>query len=142
MKRGEIIYALDEIQDVAAFVYGLLNGTRIVALTGELGSGKTSLTQAVLRMAGVQDPIQSPTFTYLSCYTGSNNRSYYHFDLYRLNSLDSFITAGFVDYLNEPESYVFIEWPEIIRSLLTKNVCFIALDHVTENRRHLRYEIM
>jgi tRNA threonylcarbamoyl adenosine modification protein YjeE len=66
MKRGEVVYTLDELGDVAEFIYGLLNGTRIVALTGELGAGKTSLTQAVLRKAGVQEAIQSPTFTYVS----------------------------------------------------------------------------
>lgn len=142
MKRGEIIYTLDEIPEVAEFVYNLLNGTRIVALTGELGAGKTSLTQAVLQKAGVQDTIQSPTFTYVSCYTGANDRRYYHFDLYRLANVEEFIAAGFTDYLDEPESYVFIEWPEIIAPLLTKNVCFIALDHVTEDKRHLRYEII
>ena len=142
MKRGEMVYTLDELGDVAEFIYGLLNGTRIVALTGELGAGKTSLTQAVLQKAGVQDTIQSPTFTYVSCYTGSHGRRYYHFDLYRLKSLEEFIDAGFTDYLNEPGSYVFIEWPEIVQSLLTENVCFIALDHVAEDKRRLRYEVV
>lgn len=142
MKRGELEYALDEIDDVAEFVYGLLNGTRIVALTGDLGAGKTSLTQAILRKAGVQGFIPSPTFTYVLHYTGADGRRYYHFDLYRLKSVEEFLAAGFADYLNEPGSYVFIEWPEIIASLLTKNVCFAELSHVTEDKRRLRYEIV
>ena len=49
MKRGEIVYRLDELDDTAAFVYSLLNGTKIIALTGDLGAGKTVTYHAYLK---------------------------------------------------------------------------------------------
>jgi tRNA threonylcarbamoyladenosine biosynthesis protein TsaE len=142
MKRGELIYTLDEIEDTARFVFDLLGRVKIIALTGVLGAGKTTLVQAVLRCAGVVGAVQSPTFTYMTYYTGRDDRRYYHFDLYRLNSCEEFIAAGFADYLYEEQSFALVEWPEIIVSLLKTQVCFIELSHLAEDKRQMRYEIL
>jgi tRNA threonylcarbamoyladenosine biosynthesis protein TsaE len=142
MKKGSLIYRNTEIEAAAELVTQLMTCTSRFALTGSLGAGKTTLIQHVLRSCGVSDTVQSPTFTYASTYTGYNGTIYHHFDLYRLKNSADFIEAGFMEYLEDPTAYVFIEWPEIILSLLTTNVCFVALEYLNEEARVLRYEVI
>lgn len=142
MKRGELIYSRAEIDGPAGFLCDLLGEVKIITFSGMLGAGKTTLVQHILRRAGVEEVVQSPTFTYVTYYTGLHGRRYYHFDLYRLTSCAEFIDAGFADYLGEENSYALIEWPEIIAPLLKTNLCFVALDHVSEDTRKMRYEIV
>ncbi|NBQ16795.1 tRNA (adenosine(37)-N6)-threonylcarbamoyltransferase complex ATPase subunit type 1 TsaE, partial [bacterium] len=80
------------------------------------------------------EPITSPTYTYVNVYR-LNGITFYHFDLYRLNSLDDFIQAGFDEYLYQPDSYCFIEWPEIIEKLIEKDLCKVIIDYDTEDSR-------
>lgn len=101
----------------------------VFALSGPLGAGKTTLVQSVLKHLGVTGPIQSPTYTYVSVYHLPENKTVYHFDLYRINSLDEFIAAGFDEYLYRPDSWCFIEWPEVIVPLLKERLIFITLSY-------------
>lgn len=109
----------------------------IFTFTGSLGSGKTTLVQAMLQELGVQNAIQSPTYTYLCIYTAADGRKIYHFDLYRLTSLEDFIQAGFEEYLYNTKGLCFIEWPEIVMPLLDKSVCHISLEYVDDKTREL-----
>jgi tRNA threonylcarbamoyladenosine biosynthesis protein TsaE len=110
-----------------------------VTFSGPIGVGKSSLVRAFLRSYGVTDPITSPTFTYLNCYKNSKEESFYHFDLYRLTTLDEFIQSGFDEYLHEKNAMVFIEWPEIIRPILPANTCDIHIWYDGIDRRCLTY---
>jgi len=82
--------------------------------------------------------VQSPTYTYVSVYHLPNNKTIYHFDLYRIPSLDEFIVAGFDEYLYRPNSWCFIEWPEVILPLLKERTLCIALNYgQTEDIRQM-----
>ena len=111
-------YTLTELPVVAAQLLPILSKRSILTLTGQLGAGKTTLVQALLRQLGVAGPITSPTFTYVNQYYGTAGQLIYHFDLYRLSDLASFRALGFDEYLLEPDCLVLIEWPEIIAELL------------------------
>lgn len=104
----------------------------IFAITGPLGAGKTTVIQRVLRDCGVVGPITSPTFNYVNEYSNNKGEHFYHFDLYRINDVHSFQEMGFDEYLNQPNSWVFIEWPEVIKPLLTEGVCNIVFDYHDE----------
>jgi tRNA threonylcarbamoyladenosine biosynthesis protein TsaE len=93
-----------------ALAPALAPGLRI-HLSGELGSGKTSFTRALLRALGYHGRARSPTFTLLEPYTLSNF-DLYHFDFYRLSSDDAWLDAGFDEYL-DGRGVVVIEWPEM-----------------------------
>lgn len=113
-----LIYRIDELDDIIPSLYAMLESARICALVGTLGAGKTTLAQALLRHAGVQDVVQSPTFSYVSEYTDVNERHWYHFDLYRIDSEEAFRTMGFIEYLDDPSGFSLIEWPEPIMPIL------------------------
>lgn len=130
------VYALDELDAIACEIYQNLDGASVLAFEGTLGAGKTTLVQAILRCAGVTGPIASPTFTYVHHYQIPSGKTFYHFDLYRIPTLESFLEAGFAEYLYQPNSFALIEWPEVITPLLKYRVCWINLDYEgTEKRR-------
>lgn len=132
-----IQYSLSEIDSVAKQISQEIKNVSIVALTGSLGAGKTTLTGAVLRQLGVKEPVISPTFTYVNKYVTSDEKIIYHFDLYRLKNAQEFEQLGFFEYFDQPNSIVFIEWPEILLPFITKKVCNIAISSVDDQRRNV-----
>jgi len=136
-----MIYSLDSLEVVVDELLPLMLSCKIFTLTGPLGAGKTTLVKKILARCGVQEEITSPTFTYVMTYHNELNETFYHFDLYRLKSLYEFRQMGFDEYLYEPRSWSFIEWPEIISPLLTHQVCAIHIDYRSEFERSLTYEI-
>ena len=112
----------------------LAKNAQLYTFTGSLGAGKTTLVQSMLKELGVQGAIQSPTYTYVCMYTAADGRKIYHFDLYRLNSLEEFSQAGFEEYLNDENGICFIEWPEIIKPLLD-DACRVNLEYQDDKSR-------
>jgi tRNA threonylcarbamoyladenosine biosynthesis protein TsaE len=122
-------YTRDHITEVALQLRQYLDRCQVVTFTGSLGAGKTTLINALCRQMGVTDHVSSPTFTYVNIYTTVNGKKIYHFDLYRINTLDDFIMAGFDEYLYVPYSWAFIEWPAVIMPLLDHDVCHASIDY-------------
>lgn len=83
----------------------------VVCLSGELGVGKTIFTKGVCDFFGVQDIVNSPTFTIVNEYDGADGMRIYHFDMYRIEDEDELVEIGFDDYLNQ-NAVCLIEWPE------------------------------
>ena len=134
-----IIYGVDEVESVAGQIKKLLSSCKVMTFTGTLGAGKTTLIRALLRQCGVQGDITSPTFTYMNVYEDVHGNNFYHFDLYRITTVDMFVNAGFDEYLYQPNSWALIEWPEVIEPLLTHDVCYVYLDYYDElEKRVLR----
>lgn len=135
--KQEIIYNLEQLSEVAKELAVSLEECSIVTLTGELGAGKTTLAKELLRNWGVQGEVLSPTFTYVNCYENAQGRRFFHFDLYRIDSLDTFFELGFDEYLGQPNSLCLIEWPQVIDSLLKNGICNLKIEHLSDNRRKL-----
>ena len=87
----------------------------IIILSGDLGSGKTKLTEGVLSYFGLQNEISSPTFTIVNEYYNENLKIY-HFDLYRLADIDEFFAIGGEEYFEKGASI--IEWGELLEDYL------------------------
>lgn len=105
----------------------------IVALEGDLGSGKTTLAKGIISTLTGEDPdgITSPTFTYMQHYPGKT--SVFHFDLYRLKGVDDFLRLGFSDFFGE--GLCLIEWPDRIAPLLSEKTIRIRLDYSANHER-------
>ena len=106
----------------------------ILALSGDLGAGKTSLVQGLAHGLSISDPIQSPTFVYLNIYEGS--LPLYHFDLYRLNKSSILDAENFEEYFYG-DGVTVIEWADKIRELLPKRRIEVKLSVAGENKRKI-----
>ncbi len=133
------IITQDLLSDYAHDLCALIPAKKIFTFSGPLGAGKTTLVRLMLRELGVVEPVQSPTYTYVNIYKIAD-MTLYHFDLYRINSQDEFFQAGFDEYLDQPNSYFFIEWPEIIETLLEKEVCRVFLEYNDQESRLIKME--
>ena len=80
------------------------------------------------------DPVSSPTFSIVNEYMNSENKKVFHFDLYRLNSIEEAMRMGIETYLNT-ENYCFIEWPNIIESLLPNNCSVLSIRFIGQKRK-------
>ena len=140
MNHQKIIYQKSDLSKIVKIIMSYMDEYRVFTLTGALGAGKTTLVRSLLSELGIQEPITSPTFTYVNIYTLSTGKKVYHFDLYRVKSPQEFVDAGFDEYLNDPDGYVFIEWPEVIEKLLPKKRCDIVLEHVDAEHRSISLE--
>ena len=97
----------------------------IIVLTGELGSGKTKLTEGILTYYGLEDEISSPTFTIVNEYVKDNTKIF-HFDVYRLEDSSEFYAIGGEEYFNN--GICIIEWGEIIQDALPKDYIHIQFE--------------
>ncbi len=132
----EIIFDLNDLPLVIQELMLYLSDYKIFTFSGPLGAGKTTLIKALLKAAGVQGDVVSPTFAYLNIYNIGGDRQLCHFDLYRLSSVVEFLEQGFDEYLHDACSWCFIEWPEIIQPLLNnERVCSITLDYYGDKRK-------
>ena len=106
----------------------------VIVLTGELGSGKTKLTEGILTYFGLQNEISSPTFTIVNEYQ-TENFPIYHFDVYRLSDSDEFLNIGGEEYFEK--GVCIIEWGEIIEDVLPEKYTKITFsrDEDNENKR-------
>jgi tRNA threonylcarbamoyladenosine biosynthesis protein TsaE len=108
----------------------------IVALIGELGAGKTSLTQGIARGMGVPEgyAITSPTFTLINEYPGRLNLV--HLDVYRLSGSSDLLDLGYEEYFFGNNVTV-IEWAEKIQDVLPEKSLFITLTYIDHTRRRI-----
>lgn len=101
----------------------------ILALIGDLGTGKTALTKAIARGMGITDTITSPTFTIVQEYTGGR-LPLYHFDVYRINDPEEMYELGYEEYFFG-EGVCIIEWADLIQELLPEETKIIRLEYGT-----------
>lgn len=104
---------------------------------GDLGAGKTKLTEGFLSFWGLQDEISSPTFTIVNEHH-KDNTNIYHFDVYRLEDVDEFYAIGGEEYF--ANGICIIEWGELIENILPKNYIKIdfSKDETNDNIRYLK----
>ena len=102
----------------------------VIVLTGELGSGKTKLTEGILTYFGLEKEISSPTFTIVNEYN-TDNLNIYHFDVYRLEEIEEFTAIGGEEYFEK--GACIIEWGEMIEELLPAQYTKITFSRNFEN---------
>lgn len=106
---------LDALPQIAAEIINTIAPNKRIAFYGQMGAGKTTLIKILCAQLGVLESTSSPTFSIVNEYAG--NDIIYHFDLFRINKPTELAEIGFGEYL-ESNHYLFIEWPEIIESVI------------------------
>jgi tRNA threonylcarbamoyladenosine biosynthesis protein TsaE len=126
-----------ETEAVGARIADHLAPGDVVLVSGELGSGKTTLIRGAARALGVTDPVTSPTFTIGQRYRGRIPVS--HLDLYRLEGLDDEDPGLLDDYLTD-DAVAFVEWPGAAEPQLDRVAMRVALSHEGGDTRRITVE--
>lgn len=124
----------EETVELGKKIGAFLLPNEVVALTGTLGAGKTTLIQGIAQGIGVKDYVTSPTFIIINEYQG--RIPFFHVDLYRMNSVEEIEDLGIEEYFNREGACV-IEWAEKLGVLKPKNSYEIAIEIVSEKERKL-----
>ena len=132
----------NSVQETKKFAKEISKKTKqgqVVALKGDLGSGKTTFSQGFAKGLGIDQHVGSPTFKLVSEYVGSS-LNLYHVDCYRLNSLQEFLNLGGENLLLPDNGITLIEWADIIQELLPKGTIEIEFSRIKDNpnKRKLR----
>lgn len=130
-----VSHSLEETQKLGTSLGGLLEGRELICLEGELGTGKTSLIQAIGRAQGVREPITSPTFTLVNEYR-ARAATIYHVDLYRLSGTEEIVQAGIENYFYS-DGICLIEWAEKALGFLPPEHLYILLQHAGNDARRI-----
>ena len=118
----------------AALAAGVAPG-RVLHLSGDLGTGKTTLVRGLLRALGVHGAVKSPTYTWVEPYSVSS-LDLYHFDFYRLSNKNEWIKSGLREYFR-PDAVCIVEWPENAGALLPPPDVAIRLSYQGGGRQAL-----
>ena len=111
----------------------------VVALNGQLGSGKTNLVRAVCQALGAdENQVNSPTFVLMQTYC-DGRIPVMHFDTYRLADLDEFLAIGGDEYLTDAEFVCFVEWAERISEVLPADHLTINIEQLAESSRSFTF---
>ncbi|MBW2558320.1 MAG: tRNA (adenosine(37)-N6)-threonylcarbamoyltransferase complex ATPase subunit type 1 TsaE [Deltaproteobacteria bacterium] len=122
--------------DIGRIIGENLTGGDVVALTGELGAGKTCLTQGIAKGVGIPEGyyVTSPTFTLINEYPG--RVPLYHMDVYRLSGSSDLEDMGHKEYFYG-DGVVVIEWAEKVDDIIPAEALFISLEYCNGNKRKI-----
>ena len=122
------INSLADINEAAKQFIENMGDGKVFAFYGKMGAGKTTFIKAICEELGVDDVITSPTFAIVNEYqSATTGDSIYHFDFYRIKKLEEVYDMGYEDYFYGG-NLCFLEWPELIESLLPEDVTKV---HIT-----------
>jgi tRNA threonylcarbamoyladenosine biosynthesis protein TsaE len=113
----------------------------ILALSGDLGTGKTTITQEIAKIFGIKENLVSPTFVIMKKYDIKKGifKKLIHIDAYRLEKEIELIHLGWEELVSDKNNLIIIEWPErIVDSLKKENTYFVYLEHINEKTRKLK----
>ena len=112
----------------------------VIALSGDLGAGKTQLVKGLARGLGITTRVHSPSFTLVNVYTGGR-LTLFHLDLYRLETKEQILSAGVEEYL-QPDGVAVIEWAErwFGDEYPTSNFRAVKIEAINETERRIYYE--
>jgi tRNA threonylcarbamoyladenosine biosynthesis protein TsaE len=103
--------------------------TRVFALYGSMGAGKTTFVKAICSLLGVEDIVQSPTFSIINEYKTKAGESIYHFDFYRIKNTGEVFDIGYEDYIYSG-CYCFLEWPGLVEQIIPDDVVKVTISPV------------
>jgi tRNA threonylcarbamoyladenosine biosynthesis protein TsaE len=129
--------SVDQTLSLGESVGQTLRGGEILALAGDLGTGKTHFVKGLARGLGIKDSVSSPTFTLIHEYRGGR-LPLNHFDFYRLNSETEALAIGLDEYL-DGDAVTAIEWGDKFQNLLPASTRWIRFHHLEEGKRGIEF---
>ena len=157
MKKEFVTNNYNETQKLGEMLAEEIKDGRIICMIGELGSGKTTFTQGLLKGLKVKGPYTSPTFVIMKQYHIAHNMEHktkktkmlhvscsmphvvYHIDAYRVKSED-IINLGWEEMIKEKNNVIIIEWADRIEEIIPSDVVWIKFEWLDENRRKISFQ--
>jgi tRNA threonylcarbamoyladenosine biosynthesis protein TsaE len=137
LKSGYDSPSAEATEHVAGELAPHIPENTILALHGDLGSGKTTFIRGLARAWGIVEPVTSPTFNLYSIYEGQ--RQLIHLDAYRLTSAEDLDALMIQDFMRSPWCFA-VEWPEHIDDAITADAWHLYLSITKDNKHHIRLE--
>jgi|SRR5690554_1621483 len=113
-----------------------IGDTKVFALYAGMGVGKTTCIKEICKQLGVVDEVTSPTFAIINEYKTEKDDFIYHFDLYRLETMEEAHNIGVEEYLYSGR-ICFIEWPELIESILPESTVRVDIQELSDGKRKI-----
>jgi tRNA threonylcarbamoyladenosine biosynthesis protein TsaE len=137
MPKEMLTISSDQTKKLGQLLAAELRGGEIICLSGELGAGKTTFAQGLLKGLKIKGPYTSPTFAILKYYKSNLKLlNVYHIDAYRIESKD-LLELGFKDFAGKPDSITVIEWPENVKKIIPKNSLWINFEWIGKKERKI-----
>ncbi len=122
-------FVAENLHDLPAIAKALLDNlgeSNVIAFDGQMGAGKTTFIQNILRAMGIENTHGSPTYSIVNEYKSPFYGAVFHFDLYRLNSQEEAFDIG-IEEMIYGGGICFIEWPDKVLHLLPENALFVKI---------------
>lgn len=126
-KRSYVSHSDQDTVNLAKDLASGLKAGDIIALIGDIGTGKTTFVKAIAKALGISETVSSPTFTIVREYR-SGKFPLFHFDVYRLSNEDEFYDIGAEEYLYG-DGITIIEWADIVEDALPLNTMIIGIKY-------------
>ncbi len=136
MQKEYIAQNLSDLNAVAKSLIPVVKQNPIVAFYGEMGAGKTTFVHALCEEMGIIGAVNSPTFAIINEYDSAEGQIVYHFDFYRINSVEEAYDFGYEEYFSSG-NLCFIEWPQLIEPLLPANTTRIKIEVQEDESRKI-----
>lgn len=128
------IFSCEETESLGKKIARLVPNGTVLALSGDLGAGKTTLVRGVARGLNIKEVVQSPTFNIMKIYL-KGDRPLIHIDAYRLADINNDI--GLDEYIGYETGITMIEWPQYIENLITNNAIWMDIKSTGDTSRHI-----
>lgn len=129
--------SIENIKEVARTFLSDIGDNKLIAFYGHMGAGKTTFIKALCEELGVEDVVNSPTFAIVNEYTDGEGESVFHFDFYRIKSLDEAFGIGFDNYM-ESGCFCFMEWPEKVEEILPEETLRVEISEQEDSTRLIK----
>jgi tRNA threonylcarbamoyladenosine biosynthesis protein TsaE len=133
------IKSLKEIDQAAESFLRAMGEAKVIAVSGEMGAGKTTFIQALCRNLGITAEVNSPTFSLVNQYFTPEGHSIFHFDLYRIEDPAELFDMGYEEYFFSGE-LCFIEWPEKASHLIPDEALRLEIVVGENESRELQFQ--
>lgn len=133
-----ITHSAQETVDLGKKIGSLLKSGDVIAMTGTLAAGKTTITKGIAKALGITDVVTSPTFCLISEYEGTK-MPLYHMDVYRLDGPEDFINLG-VEEMLDGDGVCIVEWSEKVSSELPKRTIKIEITPLEDGSRQIKID--
>lgn len=131
-------YTLADLPTIATALLNDLHVTKIITFEGQMGAGKTTLIQFILRAMGIEETDGSPTYSLVNVYNSPYFGIVNHFDLYRLNSLEEVFDIGFEEMLYANQICL-IEWADLVLDELPENTIHVKITTNEDGTRQISW---